>query len=241
MKRILVLLALVGLLGVGYFLVTADDSSVVEAQGPTAPANKLSYALGLNIGQGIKQQGMTVDEGSFLAGFQTGLSGGKPAFSQQELHQVLGQFQQEMAEKHKQVMGRKAAEAQTAGTAFLAENGQQEGVTTTASGLQYKVLASGQGKKVQAQDRVEVHYKGTLLDGTVFDSSYDRGKPASFQVDGVIPGWTEALKLMREGDKWQLAIPSELAYGQRGMGGRIGPNQVLVFEVELLKVEAGTP
>ncbi|MFV1969219.1 MAG: FKBP-type peptidyl-prolyl cis-trans isomerase [Pirellulaceae bacterium] len=220
---------------------TTDDSSVVGAQGTAAPADKLSYALGLNMGHGMKQQGITVDAGSFVAGLQAGLSGGKPAFGQQELHQILGEFQRKMAEKHKKTAGQSGAEAKSVGAAFLAENGKQEGVTTTASGLQYKVLASGQGKKAKAKDRVQVHYKGTLPDGTVFDSSYDRGKPASFQVDGVIPGWTEALQLMREGDKWLLVIPSELAYGQRGAGGRIGPNQVLVFEVELLKVGAATP
>jgi len=238
MNKTIVPLILVGLLGVGYFLITAGDSPVVGAQRSATPTDKRSYALGLNIGHSMRQQGISVDAGSFLAGFQTGLTGGRPAFSQQELRQALAQLQREMAEKHKQAAGRKGADGRAAGKAFLAQNGQRKGVTTTASGLQYKVLASGHGKRARARDRVRVHYKGTLLDGTVFDSSYDRGKPASFRVDQVIPGWTEALQLMREGDKWQLVIPSELAYGERGAGGRIGPNQVLVFQVELLKVEA---
>ena len=124
-----------------------------------------------------------------------------------------------------------------AGELFLAENGKKEGVKTTASGLQYKVVKSGSGKTPAVTDTVKVHYHGTLIDGTVFDSSVDRGEPVTFPVNGVIPGWTEALQLMKEGDKWQLVIPSKLAYGENGAGGKIGPNAVLQFDVELLGIE----
>ncbi len=120
---------------------------------------------------------------------------------------------------------------------FLAANAKKDGVKTTASGLQYKVIKSGTGKSPKATDTVKVHYHGTLIDGTVFDSSVERGEPVSFPVNGVIPGWTEALQLMKEGDKWQLFIPSKLAYGERGAGAKIGPNATLIFEVELLAVE----
>jgi FKBP-type peptidyl-prolyl cis-trans isomerase FklB len=124
-----------------------------------------------------------------------------------------------------------------AGEAFLAENAKKDGVKTTASGLQYKVVKSGSGKTPGLNDTVKVHYHGTLIDGTVFDSSVDRGEPVTFPVNGVIPGWTEALQLMKVGDKWQLVIPAKLAYGENGAGGKIGPNSVLQFDVELLAIE----
>lgn len=132
------------------------------------------------------------------------------------------------------------AENQKKGEQFLADNAKKEGVKTTASGLQYQVIKSGTGKTPGKKDTVKVHYHGTLVDGTVFDSSVDRGEPISFPVDGVIPGWTEALQLMKEGDKWKIFIPSNLAYGERGAGDKIGPNSALVFEVELLSVEGGS-
>jgi len=123
------------------------------------------------------------------------------------------------------------------GAEFLANNAEKPGVTVTDSGLQYEVLKSGKGRSPQRTDRVTVHYRGTLVDGREFDSSYKRGKPATFQLNRVIPGWTEGLQLMKEGDKWRLFIPSNLGYGQRGAGGMIGPNETLIFEVELLKVQ----
>jgi FKBP-type peptidyl-prolyl cis-trans isomerase FklB len=123
------------------------------------------------------------------------------------------------------------------GETFLAENGKKEGVKTLASGLQYKVVKAGTGKTPKATDTVKVHYNGTLVDGTVFDSSIQRGEPASFPVNQVIAGWTEALQLMKEGDKWQLYIPAKLAYGEQGAGGKIGPNSTLIFDVELLSIE----
>jgi FKBP-type peptidyl-prolyl cis-trans isomerase FklB len=142
-------------------------------------------------------------------------------------------FQKEVMAKQAEVAKKNKAE----GEAFLAENKKKEGVKTTASGLQYKVIKPGKGKKPKSSDTVTVNYRGTLIDGTEFDSSYKRGQPATFQVSGVIPGWTEGLQLMEEGAKWQLFIPSNLAYGERGAGGVIGPNATLIFEVELLSIQ----
>jgi FKBP-type peptidyl-prolyl cis-trans isomerase FklB len=142
-------------------------------------------------------------------------------------------FQKEVMAKQAEVAKKNKAE----GEAFLAENKKKEGVKTTPSGLQYKVIKPGKGKKPKSSDTVTVNYRGTLIDGTEFDSSYKRGQPATFQVSGVIPGWTEALQLMEEGAKWQLFIPSNLAYGERGAGGVIGPNATLIFEVELISIQ----
>jgi len=193
---------------------------------------KASYVIGLNIGQQMRGGKLTADDldiQTLIRGLTDGLSGNKAALSDQEQMQVMADF-------HKQSLTR----AKKEGDAFLAANKTKEGVKTTASGLQYKVLKSGTGATPGATDKATVNYKGTLLDGTVFDSSYDRGQPASFPVSGVIKGWTEALELMKVGDKWQLFIPPDLAYGdQPPPGADIPPNAVLVFEVELLDVKPG--
>jgi FKBP-type peptidyl-prolyl cis-trans isomerase FklB len=153
------------------------------------------------------------------------------------MKEVMMQFRQQLMQKvHAQakVDGEKNAKS---GETFLAENAKKEGVKTTASGLQYKVVKSGTGKTPKADSKVKVHYHGTLANGEVFDSSVERGEPVTFAVNQVIAGWTEALQLMKEGDKWQLVIPSKLAYGERGAGGKIGPNAVLIFDVELLEIQ----
>jgi len=203
---------------------------------PAAPAlstdkQKASYGIGLNIGRQMHDTRLSADDldlQTLIRGVTDGLSGNKPAMSDQDLMQVMADF-------HKQVMTRLKKD----GEAFLAANKTKEGVKTTASGLQYKVLKSGTGATPAATDKATVNYKGTLLDGTVFDSSYDRGQPATFPVNGVIKGWTEALQLMKVGDKWQLFIPSELAYADQPPSPDIPPNAVLVFEVELLDVKPG--
>jgi len=203
----------------------------------TTPKQRVSYSIGANIGGNLKRQDLDLDTRALAAGLTDALSG-KPALSEAEMREVLTAFQQEMQSK---LQARQKAEAETnakKAEEFLAANGKKEGVKTTASGLQYKVLKSGSGKTPKATDTVKVHYHGTLVDGTVFDSSVDRGEPVTFPVDGVIPGWTEALQLMKEGDKWQVVIPPKLAYGERGAGSRIGPNSALIFDVELLSIEA---
>lgn len=203
------------------------------------PKLRTSYALGVDIGTSIKRQPIDLDAKAVAAGFLDAYAG-TPALTDAELKEVLQQLQTEMRTKAMAKQQGLSAENQKKGEAFLAENAKKEGVKTTASGLQYLVLKSGTGKTPSKKDTVKVHYHGTLIDGTVFDSSVERGEPISFPVEGVIPGWTEALQLMKEGDKWKIFIPSKLAYGERGAGEKIGPNSALVFEVELLAIEAAS-
>lgn len=195
------------------------------------PKSRASYAIGADIAKSLKRQPFEIDAKALAAGLADGLEG-KPALTEAEQQEAIGSLQKQMADKMK---GKNAK----AGEEFLAANAKKEGVKTTKSGLQYQVLKAGdgKGKSPKATDTVKVHYHGTLIDGTVFDSSVDRGEPISFPLNGVIPGWTEGLQLMKEGDKFKLFLPSELAYGDQGAGPKIGPGSALVFEVELLAVE----
>lgn len=203
----------------------------------TNDKDKLSYSFGQNIGKSFKQQEIEINLEIFVKGIKDALAGSEPLLNQQEMGQVLMTFQKDrmakMTAKHKMEADKNLKEGET----FLAENKKKEGVTTLPSGLQYKVIKSGTGKTPKATDKVTTHYRGTLIDGTVFDSSYDRKEPTTFPVNGVIKGWTEALQLMKEGDQWQLFVPAQLGYGERGAGGKIGPNATLIFEIELIKVE----
>ncbi len=187
---------------------------------------KVSYIFGLNIGNSMRMQSIDIDPNILAKGIAVALAGAKPVLTDQEIQETMVAFQKEMMAKEKE-----------RGEAFLAENKKKEGVKTLSSGLQYKVIKAGTGKKPKLNDTVTVHYRGTLINGTEFDSSYKRGQPATFQVSGVIPGWTEALQLMEQGAKWQLFIPSNLAYGERGAGGVIGPNATLIFELELISIQ----
>ncbi len=198
----------------------AEDKTELKTQ-----KDKLGYAIGLDLGKNLKKNAIDVDLSVVMQGVKDGLTGGKELLTEEQIKETYTAFQQERAEK-----------AKKEGEAFLAANKKKDGVITLASGLQYKIIKTGSGKTPKAIDSVTVNYRGTLIDGTEFDSSIKRGQPATFQVNGVIPGWTEALQLMREGDKWQLFIPSNLAYGERGAGGVIGPNAVLIFEVELISI-----
>ena len=193
--------------------------------------DKISYAIGLSMGQNLMSSGVKKMEYADLAkGIEDVLEGNKPQISYQEAQQVLGKFFQELAEKV-------AGEAKKAGEEFLAANVKREGVKVTASGLQYEVLEATLGQKPKATDTVKVHYEGTLIDGTVFDSSYRRGEPISFGLNQVIKGWTEGLQLMSIGSKYKLYIPYELGYGAQGAGQSIPPYAALVFMVELLGIE----
>ena len=197
-------------------------------------SEKVGYAMGLNIGRNLKRQRLIVDVNSLAQGIRDALSNAEPKLSQQQIEAAFRAFQEKLQaqRKLKAVKNKKDSEA------FLAKNGKQKGVTTTKSGLQYKILKQGQGKSPKASDTVKTHYRGTLIDGTEFDSSYKRNMPATFPVQGVIKGWTEALQLMKVGAKWQLFIPSNLAYGEKPRDGSpIGPNAALVFEIELLGIE----
>ncbi len=199
--------------------------------------DKLSYTLGMEIGNNFKKQSIDVDPDILARGLKDVLSGSKTLLSEAEARETMMTFQKDMMAKHAEQMKVQGDKNKKEGEAFLAENKKKEGVKTLPSGLQYKVIKAGTGKKPKATDTVTVNYRGTLIDGTEFDSSYKRGQPATFPVTGVIPGWTEALQLMQEGSKWQLFIPSDLAYRDRGAPPNIGPNATLIFEVELISVQ----
>ena len=199
--------------------------------------DKLSYALGMSMGHNFKGSGIkAINADDFAAGVAAVYDGTKPAMSYDEAKRIVQDFFTNLEKEMQAEAAKAGAENLKIGEAFLSENAKCEGVTTTASGLQYEVIRKGAGDRPAASDRVEVHYTGKLIDGTVFDSSVERGVPATFGVTQVIPGWVEALQLMREGDKWRLYIPSTLAYGENGAGGVIGPNMTLIFDVELLRV-----
>ncbi len=196
---------------------------------------KVSYSFGVDLGKRIGEN-MELDVAAFSAGVSAGIDGGETALSEEEMMTVLQNYQQQKMAEMQAEAGEQAEKNKQESEAFLAENTAKEGVVTLESGLQYKVLEAGDGEKPAADDVVEVHYRGTLIDGTEFDSSYARGESITFPVNGVIEGWTEALQLMPVGSKWELYIPSDLAYGPGGTQGAIGPNQALIFEVELLSL-----
>jgi FKBP-type peptidyl-prolyl cis-trans isomerase FklB len=199
--------------------------------------DRLSYAIGMDIGNGLKRQNIDLNPEIVAQGIWDSLSGEKTLMTEQEYRDTMNAFKQEMSKKQQAQMQEFSEKNKKDGENFLAENKTKEGIITLPSGLQYKVIQAGTGKSPKSSDTVTVNYKGTLIDGTEFDSSYRRGQPASFPVKGVIPGWTEALQLMKEGAKWELYIPSNLAYGERGAGRNIGPNSTLIFEVELISVK----
>jgi FKBP-type peptidyl-prolyl cis-trans isomerase FklB len=199
--------------------------------------DKTSYAIGLNIGKGLHRDSVDVDPNILLQGLKDALAGGKTLLTDDEAKAAMTALQNDVRKKQEERMQQAGETNKKEGDAFLAANKTKEGVVTLPSGLQYKILKEGTGPKPSASDTVVCNYKGTLLNNTEFDSSYKRGQPATFPVGKVIKGWTEALQLMPVGSKWQLFIPSELAYGPRGAGPDIGPNATLVFEVELLSIQ----
>ena len=196
---------------------------------------KVSYGIGANIGARFGDD-LPLDVAAFSAGVSDSLAGGDMQMTEEEIMSTLQANQQKQLAARQEEAQAAGGKNKEAAEAFFAKNGAVEGVTTTETGLQYQVLVEGKGDKPTAEDTVEVHYHGTLLDGTVFDSSYQRGETVSFPVGGVIPGWTEALQLMPVGSKWKLFIPPELAYGAGGAGQMIGPNAALVFDVELINI-----
>lgn len=208
---------------------------------PTGPAldtdvAKASYGLGYNIAGNVSNQyGKALDSKAFLVGIEDGFAGTKTKVAENDVLSALNALNDARAEERTKL----AEDNLAAAKAYLAENGKKPGVVTTASGLQYQILVAGTGPKPGLGDTVTTHYTGTLIDGTVFDSSVDRGSPASFPVNGVIPGWVEALQLMPVGSKWRVVVPPDLAYKERGAGNRIGPNQALIFEVELISIDKG--
>ena len=208
-----------------------------ESLGPfKSLEEKHSYALGLNIGQNLKTQSVEIERASFEQGLKDGLEG-KALLNEEELKATMAQFLNEMRAKQAEKAKVEASKNKEAGEAFLEANKSKPGVVVLPSGLQYRILTAGTGPKPAATDTVECNYRGTLINGNEFDSSAKHGGPASFPVGRVIKGWTEALQLMPVGSKWQLFVPSNLAYGERGAGGEIGPNATLIFEVELVSIK----
>jgi FKBP-type peptidyl-prolyl cis-trans isomerase FklB len=199
--------------------------------------DKVSYSIGLDIGRRLKAQDIDVNPALMADGIKDGMGSGKPRMTDDEIRQIMIAFQTEMRTRQMEKVKKLADKNLKEGQAFLAGNSKKAGVNTTASGLQYKVIKEGDGKTPTLSDTVIAHYRGTLLDGTEFDSSYKRGEPATFPVTGVIPGWTEVLQLMHTGAKYEVYIPSNLGYGEQGAGSEIGPNATLIFEIELIGVK----
>ena len=208
-----------------------------EATSLKTPQEKLSYGIGADLGRNLKRLGIDVNPELIRKGIADGLSDGKLQMSDEEIGAALQGLQAQIQRKAAQAASVAGEENKKAGEAFLAQNKSKEGVVSLPSGLQYKILKAGEGKKPTEADQVECNYRGTLINGTEFDSSYRRGQPATFGVTQVIAGWKEALQLMPVGSKWQLFVPPSLAYGERGAGREIGPNSTLIFEVELLAIK----
>jgi FKBP-type peptidyl-prolyl cis-trans isomerase FklB len=221
---------------------TGSNAANKSADGTLeTPKDKASYAIGLNIGQRMRADSADVDPNILLQGLKDGLAGGKTLMTEDEAKAAMAAFQADLREKMEAKMTLEAEANKKKGDAFLAENKTKEGVVALPSGLQYKILVAGTGPKPTATDTVVCNYKGMLIDNTEFDSSYKHGKPVTFPVSGVIKGWSEALQLMPVGSKWELFVPPDLAFGERGgAGGNIGPNATLIFDVELMSIQPKT-
>jgi len=225
-----------GVMIVGMMLV-ATTAIAAEKMELKSDKDKASYAIGMDMAGSLKKNEIAVDPDILGKAIKDVMTDQKPLMTNEEVKTALTNLQKDMQEKQQTKMKAQEEKNKKEGEAFLAENKKKEGVKTTASGLQYQVVKEGKGNSPKETDMVSVQYKGTLIDGTEFDSSYKRGEAATFPVNGVIKGWTEALQLMKEGDNWKLFIPSNLAYGETGtQGGPIGPNATLIFEVELVSV-----
>ena len=214
----------------------AQDTAAPAASEPKVDKDKFSYALGMNFGESFRKQGLDLDPALFAKAFTAAFSNSKTDMSDDDMKAVLTVASQEIRKKQAAQQAEKGQQAQAEGEKFLADNKTKEGVVTLPSGLQYKILKQGTGDKPTLDDTVICNYKGTLINGTEFDASEKHGGPATFPVKGVIAGWTEALQLMPVGSKWQLFVPSSLAYGPQGPGD-IGPNATLIFEVELVSIQ----
>jgi FKBP-type peptidyl-prolyl cis-trans isomerase FklB len=233
-RIVIVLISLVILLP---FLSLATDQNKDSNVELKTFADKISYVLGQEIGSGFKESPTNINLDLFMRGIKDSLNDQKSLLDPDEANQIKQEFSRQVQESRAKKIAAISEKNQQIEAAFMAENKNKEGVVTTESGLQYMELKKGDGSKPTRSDTVTVHYRGALLDGTEFDSSYERDQPATFQVAGVIAGWTEALQLMNVGSKFRLYIPSKLAYGQRGAGGKIGPNEMLIFDVELLEIK----
>lgn len=223
---------LVLMFGMFFRVAHAEEAVVLDTK-----QKKVSYGIGLDIGSTLQRQSLDLDPEALAAGIADMLSGREPRLTVEEVQTVMKAFQEEMRAKAEVDQQTVAEKNKKEGNDFLSENKGKEGVVTLPSGLQYKIIKEGSGEIPKKTDTVKTNYRGSLIDGTEFDSSYKRGEPTSFPVGAVISGWTEALQLMKVGSKWELYVPSNLAYGPRGTGQMIGPNATLVFEIELLGIE----
>jgi len=220
-------------------ILAASPIMAAEKQELKTDKEKISYAIGFDMGSSLKKNELDIDAYLLGKAVKDVLSGGKTMMTEEEVRTTLMAFQKDLQSKRQAKMKDLGEKNKKDGEAFLAKNKSRDGIKTLASGLQYKVLTVGKGKSPKASDTMTVNYRGTLIDGTEFDSSYKRGQPATFPVNGVIKGWTEALQLMQEGSKWQLFIPESLAYGDKGTpGGPIGPGATLIFDIELVSIKA---
>ncbi len=226
-----------------------EDAAKTDDAGKPADVSKIFYILGRQIGTSLKKLDTdlqnaemgSIDMDAFIKGLKSCFSEEEPLISDKDSQKIRQEFFQKLREKQTALRDKQAKDNLKKAEEFMAENKDKEGIVTTESGLQYQVIKEGEGNKPNPTDKVTVHYRGTLLDGTEFDSSHKRGKPATFPVNGVIKGWQEALVLMTPGSKYKLFIPPEIGYGERGSGQRIPPNSVLIFDIELLKVEKAAP
>ncbi len=231
LKRVFAVALVVGIVSCG--MVFAQD----KGKGLNTDSEKLSYTLGMDIGKFLKDVPRDIDFEIFIQGIKDSFNGDTTILTEEEATQIKQEFIKEIQAENMKKMEEIAAKNKKDGETFLAENKKKAGVKTTKSGLQYVILKEGNGPTPKIDDKVKVHYRGTLIDGTEFDSSYARGEPVTFQLNSVITGWTEGLQLMKVGGKYKLFVPSELGYGERGAGTQIGPDTVLIFEVELLGIE----
>lgn len=219
------------MLGTAFAITAAEEGPFKDSK------DKTSYVLGMQIGRQLKQMGAELNPDMYLKGVKDSYSGEKTLLTEEEARQAMMAWQTEMRAKQQEKRKAEGEQNKQKGEEFLAENKKKEGVKTTASGLQYKVITTGSGPKPTTNDTVITHYRGTLIDGTEFDSSYKRGEPATFPVTGVIKGWTEALLMMNVGSKWQLFIPSDIAYGDMGRPPTIPPSSALLFDIELIAIK----
>ncbi|OPY88064.1 MAG: Outer membrane protein MIP precursor [Syntrophus sp. PtaU1.Bin208] len=219
-----------------FFLLTALPAFSADKVVLKTQKDKVSYAIGCNIGNDFKQKSIDINPNALLQGITDALAGSPKSLTDKEMAEAMMALRQELQTRQRESAGKAAARNKKEGADFLAKNRLKEGVKVTPSGLQYRVITDGKGDTPKPSDTVTVHYRGTLIDGTEFDSSYKRNEPSTFPLSGVIPGWTEGLQLMRPGGTYELYLPSNLAYGERGAGETIGPEAVLIFTVKLISI-----